>query len=43
VASSGCDMIVMGAYAHSRWQEVVSGGVTRTVLESMTVPVLMSH
>lgn len=39
----GCDMIVMGAYAHSRLHEVVLGGATRTVLESMTVPVLLSH
>ena len=37
------DMIVMGAYGHSRLQELVLGGVTRTLLESMTVPVLMSH
>jgi nucleotide-binding universal stress UspA family protein len=34
---------VMGAYGHSRAQERVLGGSTRTVLESMTVPVLMSH
>lgn len=40
---SGCDMIVMGAYAHSRLHEVVLGGATRTILQSMTVPVLMSH
>ncbi|MCC8402499.1 universal stress protein [Paraburkholderia sp. MMS20-SJTN17] len=39
----GCDLIVMGAYAHSRLHEVVLGGATRTILESMTVPVLMSH
>ncbi|MEX3633511.1 universal stress protein [Paraburkholderia sp. BR14320] len=39
----GCDLIVMGAYAHSRLHEVVLGGATRTMLESMTVPVLLSH
>ena len=33
----------MGAYGHSRLREVVLGGVTRTLLEEMTVPVLMSH
>jgi nucleotide-binding universal stress UspA family protein len=33
----------MGAYGHSRVRELVLGGVTRTMLESMTVPVLMSH
>jgi nucleotide-binding universal stress UspA family protein len=37
------DLIVMGAYGHSRWREVVLGGTTRSVLRSMTVPVLMSH
>jgi nucleotide-binding universal stress UspA family protein len=33
----------MGAYGHARFREVVLGGVTRTVLASMTVPVLMAH
>ncbi len=37
------DLIVMGAWGHSRLHEMVLGGVTRTLLESMTVPVLMSH
>jgi nucleotide-binding universal stress UspA family protein len=37
------DLIVMGAWGHSRLREFVLGGVTRTVLETMTVPVLMSH
>jgi nucleotide-binding universal stress UspA family protein len=37
------DMIVMGAYGHARWQELVLGGATRTILGSMTCPVLMSH
>ena len=37
------DLIVAGAYAHSRMRERVLGGVTRTLLEAMTVPVLMSH
>ncbi|WP_028222409.1 universal stress protein [Paraburkholderia oxyphila] len=36
-------LIVAGAYAHSRIHERVLGGVTRTLLEAMTVPVLMSH
>jgi nucleotide-binding universal stress UspA family protein len=36
-------MIVMGAYAHTRLRELVMGGATRTVLRSMTVPVLFSH
>jgi len=37
------DLIVMGAYGHSRVREIVMGGATRTLLQSMTVPVLMSH
>jgi len=37
------DLIVMGCYGHSRLREWVLGGTTRTILESMTVPVLMSH
>jgi nucleotide-binding universal stress UspA family protein len=37
------DLLVMGAYGHARARERVFGGVTRTMLESMTVPVLMSH
>ncbi|HTO46890.1 MAG TPA: universal stress protein [Burkholderiales bacterium] len=42
-ADRSIDLIVMGAYGHSRMSELVLGGVTRTMLESMTVPVLMSH
>ncbi|KWO72392.1 universal stress protein, partial [Burkholderia stagnalis] len=37
------DLLVMGAYSHTRMHERVLGGATRTVLKSMTVPVLMSH
>ncbi|KWK69845.1 universal stress protein UspA [Burkholderia ubonensis] len=37
------DLIVMGAYSHTRMHERVLGGATRTILETMTVPVLMSH
>jgi nucleotide-binding universal stress UspA family protein len=37
------DLVVMGAYGHTRWTERVLGGATRGVLASMTVPVLMSH
>ena len=42
-ADLGSDLIVMGAYGHSRVREMVLGGATRTMLESMTVPVLMAH
>ena len=37
------DLLVMGGYGHSRLKEWVLGGATRTILESMTIPVLMSH
>lgn len=43
VNKTGCDLLVMGAYGHSRWRELMLGGVTQTVLGSMSVPVLMSH
>nr|WP_315249071.1 universal stress protein [uncultured Duganella sp.] len=42
-ADIGADLLVMGAYGHQRWREIVLGGVTRTVLQSMTLPVLMAH
>lgn len=42
-ADLGADLIVMGAYGHSRVREIVLGGATRTILQHMTVPVLMSH
>jgi nucleotide-binding universal stress UspA family protein len=42
-ADYGSDLIVMGAYGHSRMRELVLGGVTRSILAQMTVPVLMSH
>ena len=39
----GSDLLVMGCYGHSRARELVLGGTTRTVLRSMTVPVLLAH
>jgi nucleotide-binding universal stress UspA family protein len=42
-ADMSTDFIVMGGYGHSRLREFVLGGVTRSILRSMTVPVLMSH
>lgn len=42
-ADLGSDLIVMGGYGHSRLREIMLGGATRTVLASMTVPVLMAH
>jgi nucleotide-binding universal stress UspA family protein len=42
-ADSGADFMVMGGYGHSRLREFILGGVTRGILGSMTVPVLLSH
>lgn len=42
-ADLGADLLVMGAYGHSRLREMVFGGVTRGILARMTVPVLLSH
>ncbi len=39
----GCDMMVMGAYGHSRLREAVLGGATRAALENSVIPVLMAH
>jgi nucleotide-binding universal stress UspA family protein len=42
-ADAGADFLVMGGYGHSRLREFILGGVTRGILGTMTVPVLMSH
>jgi nucleotide-binding universal stress UspA family protein len=42
-AENNMGLLVMGAYGHSRLHERLLGGVTRSMLDSMTVPVLMSH
>nr|WP_314637774.1 universal stress protein [uncultured Janthinobacterium sp.] len=42
-ADLSADLLVMGAYGHSRLRETILGGVTRTILQSMTIPVLMAH
>lgn len=42
-ADCNADLIVMGAYGHARWRELVMGGATRHVLEHMTAPILMAH
>lgn len=43
VSDRGADMIVMGAYGHSRFREAILGGATRNMLEQANVPVLMAH
>lgn len=37
------DMLVMGAWGHSRFRELILGGVTRKILETAPLPVLLSH
>ena len=39
----GHDLVVMGAYGHSRLREIVLGGATRNIMKQATIPVLMSH
>ena len=43
MADYGTDLLVMGGFGHSRFRETLLGGVTKTILTHMTVPVLMSH
>lgn len=40
---TGADMIVMGAYGHSRFREAILGGATRNMLENAKIPVFMAH
>jgi len=39
----GADMLVMGAYGHSRLRELVLGGVTRTIIKACEIPVFLFH
>lgn len=43
VRDQGADLLVMGAYGHSRFREAILGGATRDMLELAEVPVLMAH
>ncbi|MFM7655394.1 MAG: universal stress protein [Paracoccaceae bacterium] len=43
VLDQDADMLVMGAYGHSRFREAILGGATRNMLEKATVPVLMAR
>ncbi|MGZ6018540.1 MAG: universal stress protein [Phenylobacterium sp.] len=43
VGETGIDLLVMGAFAHTRAREYVFGGVTRRVLEAPFCPTFMSH
>lgn len=41
--SAGADILVMGAYTHSRWREMILGGVTRFMLANSDLPLLLVH
>ena len=40
---AGTDLLIMGAYSHSRARETILGGATRTLLNGATMPILMGH
>lgn len=42
-SDAGADLVVMGAYGHSRLRELVLGGATQSILDHMSVPALLSH
>jgi nucleotide-binding universal stress UspA family protein len=42
-AHFGADLMAMGAYSHSRLRQLILGGVTRSVLENSTLPVMMNR
>lgn len=42
-AEVGADLLVMGAYSHSRMRQLILGGVTKLVLAESTLPILMAH
>jgi nucleotide-binding universal stress UspA family protein len=43
ITSAQCDMLVMGAFSHSKWREYLFGGATQEALLKAKVPVLLSH
>ena len=43
ISDSGADLVVMGAYGHSRLREAILGGATRDMLENAKVPLLLAH
>jgi len=43
LCDDGTDLLVMGAYGHSRFREMVFGGATQHIMRHMTIPVLLSH
>ena len=43
LASEQMELLVMGAFVHSRLRQIVWGGMTRSILENCPVPVMMSY
>jgi nucleotide-binding universal stress UspA family protein len=43
VANQQMDLLVMGAFVHSRMRQAILGGMTRSLLEDCPVPIVMSH
>ncbi|MCP4237358.1 MAG: universal stress protein, partial [Aestuariibacter sp.] len=43
ISDCGADLLIMGAYGHSRLREWAFGGVTESIMHQMTVPVIMSE
>ena len=43
IAGRRCDLLVMGAFGHSRFREAIFGGTTRTLLERPPAPILIAH
>ncbi|MBF9031809.1 universal stress protein [Rhodobacterales bacterium HKCCE3408] len=43
ILDRGADMVILGAYSHSRFREAILGGTTRNMLEWTNIPVLMAH
>ncbi len=41
-AEFGADLLAMGAYSHSRWRQMILGGVTRYILANAKLPVLIN-
>ena len=39
----GCDLLIMGGYSHSRFREMIFGGVSRDILRDTSAPTLVSH
>lgn len=42
-SENNADLIVMGCYGHTRFREILLGGVTRSMLEKAAIPVLVAH